>query len=209
MTALTMPARPPGAGREAAAAAVAADGLGHLAAAPDRAGRRGRGRRRPGRVPAANRPSDTPGLGRRGRMPSRKRGCLRASPAPTPASSNTTALLRPRRKHSGSASPSTDTRSGRATSPSAGSGPSSGSRAAGCAVSTAHRRDRLAGPPPGRLTAQRARRRSPDMSHPPAAPAVPNYAEFMDCWMGSGTGPVLVRPVLAGSCSMAAIRIRA
>jgi hypothetical protein len=36
-----------------------------------------------------------------------------------------------------------------------------------------------------------------------------HHAEFRDCWTGWGTGPVLVRPVLAGSCSIAAIRIRA
>ena len=53
MTALTVPP----AGRDrAAAGAVAADGLGHLAPAPDRAGRRGRAARRAGGVPVDRRP---------------------------------------------------------------------------------------------------------------------------------------------------------
>ena len=70
-------ARPPGAGREPAAGAVAADGLGHLAAAPLRAGRRGRAARRAGRVPVARRPSAAPRLRRRGRLPPGRLGCLR------------------------------------------------------------------------------------------------------------------------------------
>ena len=57
-------ASPSGTGRRPAAAAVAADGLGYLAAAPYRAGRGGRGPRRAGGLPVADRPWDTPGLRR-------------------------------------------------------------------------------------------------------------------------------------------------
>src|SRR5271169_4821904 len=70
-------ARPPGAGCEPAAGAVAADGLGHLAAAPLRAGRSGRAAGRAGGVAVAGRPSRTPRLRRRGRLPPGKLGCLR------------------------------------------------------------------------------------------------------------------------------------
>ena len=68
MTALTVPARLRG-GREPAAGAVAADGLGHLAAAPDRAGRRGRVSGRAGGVAVDRRPSAAPRLRRRDRLP--------------------------------------------------------------------------------------------------------------------------------------------
>ncbi|MFI5062808.1 MAG: ABC transporter permease subunit [Streptosporangiales bacterium] len=44
-------------------------------------------------------------------------------------------------------------------------------RLAARAVRAAHRRDRLAGPPPGRVTAQRARRRSPRQPRLPCLPA--------------------------------------
>ena len=57
MTALTMPARPVEDDARPAAGAVAADGRGHLAAAPLRAGRRGRAARRAGGVPVDRRPS--------------------------------------------------------------------------------------------------------------------------------------------------------
>ena len=75
MTALTMPARPRGR-REPAAGAVAADGLGHLAAAPFRAGRGGRAAGRAGGVPVARRPSAAPRLRRRDRLPPGKLTCL-------------------------------------------------------------------------------------------------------------------------------------
>ena len=78
MTALTVPARPR-TGREPAAAAVAADGLGHLAAAPDRAGRGGHAAGRAGALRVAHRPSDPPRLYRRGRLPPGQLGCLRGA----------------------------------------------------------------------------------------------------------------------------------
>jgi energy-coupling factor transporter ATP-binding protein EcfA2 len=59
---------------ERVAGAVAADGLGHLAAAPLRAGRRGRVARRPGALPVAYRPSGAPRLHRRDRLPPGKLG---------------------------------------------------------------------------------------------------------------------------------------
>ena len=68
MTALTMPARPEGR-RKPAAGAVAADGRGHLAAAPHRAGRRGRAARRAGGVPVDRRHIAAPRLRRRDRLP--------------------------------------------------------------------------------------------------------------------------------------------
>ena len=65
MTAPTMPARPWKTDAGTAAGAVAAAGLGHLAAAPLRAGRRGRPGRRPCALPVACWPSAAPRLRRR------------------------------------------------------------------------------------------------------------------------------------------------
>ena len=62
----TTPARP----------SVAADGRGHLAPAPDRAGRRGRTARRAGGVLVDRRPATAPRLRRRSRLPPGKLGCL-------------------------------------------------------------------------------------------------------------------------------------
>ena len=71
MTALTMLTVPARREEDAklAAGAVAADGLGHLAAAPDRAGWRGRVSRRAGVVRVDRRPSPAPRLRRRDRLP--------------------------------------------------------------------------------------------------------------------------------------------
>ena len=72
-------ARPSGAGREPAAAAVAADGLGHLAPAPLRARRRGRAPGRAGGVPVDRRPSAAPRLRRRDRLPPGRLACLQST----------------------------------------------------------------------------------------------------------------------------------
>ena len=63
------PARAGPTGREAAAVAVAADGLGHMATAQAHAGRARRAARRGRCVPADHRPADPRRLRRRGRLP--------------------------------------------------------------------------------------------------------------------------------------------
>ena len=89
-------ARPPGAGRQPAAAAVAADGLGHLAAAPGRAGRRGRAARRVGRVPVGHRPSAAPRLRRRDHLPCRPTRLPAGKPSATSTTPTATGRWQPR-----------------------------------------------------------------------------------------------------------------